>query len=95
MKDRQGVLWEAMEAAVAVLDLNREGARSDAAYNADVSPIIDLAKEIIERCAAVAEKKSGYVSEDKSFERGYEAGRQNAAEEIRALLSDEANRRKL
>lgn len=39
----------------------------------------------IEQCAQVAEKRSGYVSCDPVFERGYYAGRELAAKEIRAL----------
>lgn len=56
MPKREGPLWDAMEAAGELLDINREGAMSGKAYNADVTPIINLAKNIVEQCAKIAEK---------------------------------------
>jgi len=48
-------------------------------------PVEGERERMIEECAKIAEKRAGYVSCDPTFERGYYAGREYAAKEIRAL----------
>lgn len=48
-----------------------------------------LASEVIEACAKIAANTSGFVSANESYERGYDAGRADAAEAIRKLMHSE------
>ena len=87
MIKRTGPLWEAMEAAVAVLDLNREGQRADVAYNADVTPVLDLARSIVEQCAAVADEHTQHEhASSAEFAEGYRQAAELIAAQLRAKV---------
>jgi hypothetical protein len=89
MSKREGVLWDAMCAALEVIEINRDRMQGNAAFNADATPIIKLAKAIVEQCAKVAEE----LAEAKLAEGLDDAeahGAYAAAEEIRKLIPDEA-----
>ena len=44
-----------MRAAEEILDRNREGQMSGKAYNADVTPVLDLVRNVVEQCAVLVE----------------------------------------
>jgi glutamate formiminotransferase len=85
MSNSEGVLWDAMRAALEVIEINRDGMQGTAAFNADVTPIINLAKAIVEQCAKVAEEVAEKQLDD------YEArGAHAVVDEIRKMIPDEA-----
>lgn len=90
MSKREGPLWKAMEAALDVIDRNREGMRQDAAFNADVTPVVDLAVKIIEQCAAIADKEAArgadFPDADPDYHEGLRHASQNIAAAIRELI---------
>lgn len=80
---RDGPIWEAMQAAADVLDLNREGQSSTNAYNADVSPIVRLAESILDQCATVADE---HAAHEHATSADFTAGWRQAAESIAATI---------
>lgn len=90
MNKREGPLWKAMEAALDVIDRNREGMRQDAAWNADVTPVVDLARNIVEQCAAIADKEAArsfdLVDTDGDYADGLRHSAHNIAAAIRELI---------
>ncbi len=89
---REGPIWEAMQAAADVLDLNREGQAGHAAYNADVTPIIKLAESILDQCAAVADAHAAHQGANlvradlQAVSAEFMAGYRSAAESIAATI---------
>lgn len=81
MSEREGVLWDAMRAAAEILDINREGMQGEKAFNANVTPVVDLAKAIVEKCAAIADKHQHIAATEGRIIDPYVI-----AEEIRELI---------
>lgn len=88
MTDRKGLLWDAMRAAQEVLEVNHAGAMSGKAYNANVSPIIDLTKKIVEECAKIGDEHAKHEhASSADFIEGYKQAAESIAATLRAKIA--------